>query len=124
MHIQPSREVMIEMTKLIPFDRFPDGRPHVPDALLERIKHATTEEAWGVLWEAGYRRHFEGNWKETHPGKITIGRAVTAQFIPHRADYHDAVQAAGVAEGRSNAGRQDSRVVSQLQLYRVVGIDL
>jgi len=25
---------MIEMTKLNPFDRFPDGRPHVPDELL------------------------------------------------------------------------------------------
>ncbi len=102
---------MIEMTKLNPFDRFPDGRPHVPDELLERIKRATTEEAWGVLWEAGYKRHFEGNWKETHPGRITVGRAVTAQFLPHRADYHEAVQAAGVAEGRSNAGGQNSWVI-------------
>ena len=41
MHIQPSREVLIEMTELNPFDRFPDGRPRVPDELLERIKKAT-----------------------------------------------------------------------------------
>src|SRR5438034_340814 len=126
MHIQPSREDMIEMTKLNPFDRVPDGRPHVPDELLERIKNCTTEEAWGVLWETGpgYRRHFEGNWKETHPGKITIGRAVTAAFIPHREDYHTAVQAAGVAEGRSNAGGQNSWVISQLQLGDVMVVDL
>jgi len=125
-HIQPSREDMIEMTNLNPFDRFPDGRPHVPDELLERIKHCTTEEAWGVLWETGpgYRRHFAGDWKETHPGKITIGRAVTAQFLPHREDYHNAVQAAGVAEGRSNAGGQNSWVISQLQLGDVMVVDI
>src|SRR5258708_233554 len=115
---------MIEMTKLNPFDRFPDGPPHVRYELLEHIKGATTEEAWGVLWEAGYNRHFEGNWKETHPGRITVGRAVTAQFIPYRADYHDAVQAAGVAEGRSNAGGQNSWVISQLQLNDVMVIDI
>ena len=115
---------MIEMTKLNPFDRFPDGRPHVPDELLERIKRATTEEAWGVLWEAGYKRHFEGNWKETHPGRITVGRAVTAQFLPHRADYHDAVQAAGVAEGRSNAGGQNSWVIQLLQRGDVMVVDI
>jgi 4-hydroxy-4-methyl-2-oxoglutarate aldolase len=115
---------MIEMTKLNPFDRFPDGRPHVPDELLERIKRATTEEAWGVLWEAGYKRHFEGNWKETHPGRITVGRVVTAQFLPHRADYHDAVQAAGVAEGRSNAGGQNSWVIQLLQRGDVMVVDI
>jgi 4-hydroxy-4-methyl-2-oxoglutarate aldolase len=124
MHIQPSREVLIEMTKLNPFDRFPDGRPRVPDELLERIKRATTEEAWGVMWEVGYKRQFEPNWKETHPGRITVGRAVTAQFLPHRADFHDAVQAAGVAEGRSNAGGQNSWVIQQLELNDVMVVDI
>jgi regulator of RNase E activity RraA len=117
---------MIEMTKLNPFDRFPDGRPRVPDEILERIKNATTEEAWGTMWEmgTGYRHQFEPNWKETHPGRITVGRAVTAQFIPYRADYHDAVQAAGVAEGRSNAGGQNSWVIQQLQLGDVMVVDI
>ena len=126
MHIQPSREILIEMTKLNPFDRFPDGRPRVPDELLARIKNATTEDAWGTMWEmgTGYRHLFEPNWKETHPGRITVGRAVTAQFIPYRADYHDAVQAAGVAEGRSNAGGQNSWVISQLQLGDVMVVDI
>jgi len=124
MHIQPSREVLIEMTKLNPFDRFPDGRPRVPDELLERIKRATTEEAWGVMWEAGYKRQFEPNWRETHPGRITVGRAVTAQFLPHRADFHDAVQAAGVAEGRSSAGGQNSWVIQQLERNDVMVVDI
>ena len=30
-------------------DRFPDGRPKVPDAILKRLKNISIEEAWGVL---------------------------------------------------------------------------
>ena len=36
MRVQPSREDLIAMTPLNPFDRFDDGRPRVPDDLLER----------------------------------------------------------------------------------------
>ena len=86
---QPSREDLIALTKLNPFDRFADGRPRVPDDLLRRMKLVTTEQAWGVLREHGYHAQFEGKWMETHPGKITVGRAVTAQFLPYRPDYHD-----------------------------------
>ena len=100
MRVQPSREDMIAMTALNPFDRFDDGRPRVPDDLLERMKLVTTEEAWSVLYHQGYLRQFEGHWKESHPGTITVGRAVTAQFIPHRPDYHDVVQQTGLALGR------------------------
>ena len=100
MRIQPSREDLVELTRLNPFDRFPDGRPCVPSDLLERMRLVTTEEAWAVLRNHGYHRQFEGNWLETHPGKITVGRAVTAQFLPHRADYHDAIRhrIAGILE--------------------------
>ena len=124
MRIQPSKEDLIELTKLNPFDRFPDGRPCVPVELLERMKLVTTEEAWGVLRDHGYFRQFEGNWKETHPGTITIGRAVTAQFLPHRPDYNDAVQQAGVAEGRGKVGGQNSWVIETLQLNDVMVVDI
>jgi regulator of RNase E activity RraA len=124
MRIQPSREDLIELTKLNPFDRFPDGRPYVPDDWLERMKLVTTEEAWGVLHDRGYLRQFEGNWLETHPGTITVGRAVTAQFLPHRPDYHDAVQQAGVAEGRGKVGGQNSWVIETLQLNDVMVVDI
>ena len=30
-------------------ERFPDGRPKVPDKLLERLKAVRLEEAWGIL---------------------------------------------------------------------------
>ena len=124
MHIQPAREDLIQLTALNPFERFPDGRPRVPADRLERLKLASTEEAWGVLREHGYHRQFEGNWKETHPGTITVGRAVTAQFLPHRPDYHDAIQQAGLAEGRGKVGGQNSWIIESLQLGDVMVVDI
>ncbi|MBA3944958.1 MAG: RraA family protein [Herpetosiphonaceae bacterium] len=124
MHIQPTREDLIELTKLNPFDRFPDGRPRVPDDLIERMQAVTTEEAWGVMRGHGYHRQFEGNWLETHPGKITVGRAVTAQFLPHRPDYHEAIQQAGLSEGRGSIGGQNSWVIETLQTNDVMVIDI
>jgi regulator of RNase E activity RraA len=124
MRVQPSHEDLIAMTALNPFERFPDGRPRVPDDLLERMKLVTTEEAWGVLREHGYHHQFEGNWKETHPGTIMVGRAVTAQFVPHRPDYHAAIQSAGVAEGRGQSGGQNSWIIESLQLGDVMVVDI
>ena len=124
MHIQPSLEDLIELTHLNPFDRFPDGRPCVPDDLLNRMKLVTTEEAWGVLHNHGYHRQFEGGWMETHPGTITVGRAVTAQFLPHRPDYHDAIQQAGISEGRGKVGGQNSWIIQSLGLNDVMVVDI
>jgi regulator of RNase E activity RraA len=124
MHIQPTPADMIELTSLNPFERFPDGRPRVPDDLIERMKLVTTEEAWGTLRHHGYDRQFEGNWKETHPGTIMVGRAVTAQFLPHRPDYHTAIQQAGVREGRGKIGGQNSWIIETLQTNDVMVVDI
>jgi len=124
MRIQPSREDLIALTQLNPFARFPDGRPRVPDHLLERMKAVTTEEAWSVLRAHEYHRQFEGNWLQTHPGTILVGRAVTARFIPHRPDYHDAVQQAGLAEGRGGSGGQNSWIIETLQEHDVMVVDI
>ena len=124
MRVQPSREDLIELTRLNPFDRFDDGRPQVPDDLIERMKLVTTEEAWGVLRRHGYHLQFEGNWLETHPGTITVGRAVTAQFLPHRPDYHDAVQQTGLGEGRGAIGGQNSWIIETLQRNDVMVVDI
>lgn len=124
MHLQPSREDLIELTGLNPFERFEDGRPKVPDDLLERMKLVTTEEAWGVLRQYGYHRQFEGNWLQTHPGKILVGRAVTAQFLPHRPDYQAAIQQAGIREGRGTSGGQNSWIIETLQANDVMVVDI
>ena len=34
-------------------DRFPDGRPKVPDDVLDRMQRVTLEEAWAVLPQNG-----------------------------------------------------------------------
>jgi 4-hydroxy-4-methyl-2-oxoglutarate aldolase len=124
MRVQPTRDDLIALTSLSTFERFPDGRPRVSDDLLERMKLVTTEEAWGVLRNHGYHRQFEGNWKETHPGTIMVGRAVTAQFVPHRPDFHDAIQQAGLAEGRANIGGQNSWIIESLQIGDVMVVDI
>lgn len=124
MHIQPTPDQIIAMTPLNPFDRFPDGRPRVPDELLDQLARATAEQAWRVLDLEGYRYQFEGGWRETHPGKVLVGRSVTAQFIPFRPDFHDVVQAAGVAEGRESRGGQNSWVIQTLGKRDVMVVDI
>ncbi len=124
MHIQPSKEDLIHLTKLNPFDRFPDGRPQVPEDFLERMKLVTIEEAWAVLKNHGYHRQFEGGFMQTHPGTILVGRALTASFLPHRPDYHDSIQEAGTADGRGKIGGQNSWIIESLQLHDVMVVDL
>jgi 4-hydroxy-4-methyl-2-oxoglutarate aldolase len=124
MRIQPAPEDLIALTRLNPFERFADGRPHVPDDLLERMKPVTTEEAWAVLRHHGYQRQFEGNWMATHPGRIMVGRAVTAQFLPHRPDYHEAIQQTGLSEGRGDIGGQNAWIIESLQLNDVMVVDI
>src|SRR5918911_2937882 len=109
MHVQPSREDMIALTSLNPFERLEDGRPKVPDDLLERMKLVTTEEAWGVLRRHGYHRQFEGNWLNLRPDQTLVGRAVTCVFMPQRPDVQQVIQERGQAEGR--VGGQNSWVI-------------
>jgi len=122
MHIVNSREAVIELTRLNPYGRFPDGRPCVPDDLIERMRLVTTDQAWGVLRQHGYNYQFEGNWFRTHPDKILVGRAVTATMAPKRPDLHDLVEETGRAEGR--IGGQNSWVIDTLQMGDVMVIDL
>ena len=123
-HVQPTREAMIALTSENPFERFADGRPKVPDDLIERMKLVTTEEAWGTLRRHGFNLQFAGSWKETHPGKVTVGRAVTAAFVPHRPDFHKAIQDSGIAAGRGKIGGQNSWIIEQLERNDVMVCDL
>ena len=122
MHIETPRDTLIAMTPLNPFDRFANGRPRVPDDLIVRMKLVTTEEAWGVLRKHGYYRQFEGNWLRTHPDTILVGRAVTAAFVPHRPDFHAAVEDQGRNEGR--IGGQNSWIIDTLELNDVMVVDI
>lgn len=122
MNIINARETVIELTRLNTFDRFPDGRPRVPDSLIERLKSVTTEEAWSVLRRLGYLHQFEGGWFCTHPHRILIGRAVTAMMVPSRPDLNDIVEEMGRVEGC--IGGQNSWVIDTLEPGDVLVVDL
>ena len=79
-----SREELIRFTPEWKGERFADGRPRVPDDLIERMKQVTLTQAWGVLRSQGYNWQFEGDWMCTQPGQVLAGRAVTAAYMPRR----------------------------------------
>ena len=81
-------------------ERFADGRPKVPDAILERMKTVTLEEAWATLRNAGYEQQYEDGWFTLFPDKILVGRALTSSWIPGRLDLQRVIEADGKAEGR------------------------
>ena len=117
-----SRDKIVELTHLNPYDRFPDGRPRVPDEILKRMRQVTTEEAWGVLQRHGYQFQFEGDWLNLHPERILVGRAVTGRFVPSRPDLHEVIEAEGKANGR--IGGQNSWVIDTLVKDDVIVIEL
>jgi 4-hydroxy-4-methyl-2-oxoglutarate aldolase len=89
-------------------ERFPDGRPKVSDALLERLKNISIEEAWGVLRNRGYQNQYEGDWHIINPDVPMTGRVVTAQYMPLRPDLEKYVKEQGNAEGRAQQGGTNS----------------
>ena len=111
------------LTPKNPFERSADGRPRVPDDLLERMKLVTNDEAWGVLERRhGYLFQFEGNWLNLHPERVLVGRAVTAMFVPMRPDLHEVVEAEGRTDGRT--GGQNTWVIDTLVEDDVIVVDL
>lgn len=122
MRIVNPPEAVVALTPRNPFERTPDGRPHVPDDLLERMLAITSEQAWAILDREGYRFQFEGGWTRTHPDRVLVGRAVTAQMLPFRPDLNAVVQEAGAADGR--IGGQNSWVIDTLEPGDVMVVDL
>jgi 4-hydroxy-4-methyl-2-oxoglutarate aldolase len=117
-----SPEQRIQFTPDWKGERFPDGRPKVPDDTLVRLKDVTAEEAWGVLRKEGFHNQFEGNWTVINPGPRLVGRVVTAVFMPLRPDFDNVVRANGKAEGR--IGNENSWVIDILQPGDVLVVDL
>jgi 4-hydroxy-4-methyl-2-oxoglutarate aldolase len=120
-----SKEQRVDITREWQGERFPDGRPKVPDDVLARLKNTTAEEAWGTLRKHGYRLQFEGGWKTLNvkPGDRLVGRAVTAQFVPFRPDFNTVINDHGKQEGRVGHG-QNSWVIDTLTKGDVLVVDL
>ena len=82
--VKMTRDQMMFYTSDWKGDRFPDGRPKVPDDLLKRALDVSIEDIWDYLREEGYRNQFEGDWQALHIEKPFAGRALTAQYMPVR----------------------------------------
>lgn len=89
----------MELTKEWKGERLDDGRPKVPDHLLDKLRTMTLEEIWLPLYVKGYHFQYEGGMKELHTEKKLVGRAVTCTFMPTRPDLADVVRKKGEEKG-------------------------
>lgn len=99
-HVQITKEELIALTPEWKGERFPDGRPKVPDNIIKRMKAVSVEEAWATLSNAGYRYQIAEGWEVINPDSVLVGRAVTAMFMPGRPDVWKAIDSMGKNEGR------------------------
>lgn len=102
---QISKEELIFLTPEWQGERFNDGRPKVPDEILDRMKLVTLEEAWAVLKSANFKHQYADGWMTINPDSVLVGRAVTAVFMPGRPDVHKVIDDRG--------HNQDGRIKSQ-----------
>ena len=98
--VQMSKADLITLTSEWKGERFPDGRPKVPDNIIQRMKQVSVEEAWATMSNAGYRYQIAEDWQVINPDSVLVGRAVTATFMPGRPDVWKAIDSIGKKEGR------------------------
>jgi len=119
---QISKEELLFLTPEWKGERYPDGRPKVPDAILDRMKLVTLEEAWAVLRNENYKHQYDEGWVTINPDSVLVGRAVTATFVPGRPDIHRVID----EKGHSKDGRvksQNSWTIDMLTKRDVYVVD-
>ena len=72
-----SKQDLVDYTPQNPFDRFPDGRPKVPDDLIARARGLSSEEVWAGLSQKGFNNQYADGFQILHPGTTMVGRAFT-----------------------------------------------
>ena len=117
-----SKDALVQYTAQWKGERFPDGRPKVPDDILRRMKPVSIEEAWAVCRRHGFNNQFEGNWVITHTDPVLVGRAVTAMFHPVRPDVNNVIVEQGKKDGR--VGGQNSWIIDTVVKGDVIVVDL
>jgi len=118
-----SKQDLIDYTAQNPFDRLADGRPKVPDDLIERARGLSAEEVWaGLVSKKGFDNQYADDFEVLHPGKTLVGRAFTVQFMPVRADVDDVAQAKAKVRGFGPLRNQTA--IDMLQPGDVLVVDL
>lgn len=98
--VQISKEELIALTSEWKGERFPDGRPKVPDDIIQRMRAVSVEEAWATMSNLGYKYQVAEGWQVINPDSVLCGRAVTATFMPGRPDVWKVIDSIGKKEGR------------------------
>lgn len=95
-----SREAIVSFTPEWEGERCADGRPRVPDSVLERMRLVTVTEAWMAMNNREYAFQYTGGWDRVNPERVLVGRALTAVYMPKRPSLHDTVFAKARAAGQ------------------------
>lgn len=111
---QISKDELLFLTPHWTGERFPDGRPKVPDALLQRMKLVTLEEAWAVLRNENYKHQYDDGWQMINPDSVLVGRALTATFMPGRPDIQRVID----DKGHNKDGRVKSQNTWPIELLQ------
>jgi 4-hydroxy-4-methyl-2-oxoglutarate aldolase len=118
-----SRQDLTDFTAQNPFDRFPDGRPKIPDFLLQQARELSSEEVWAVLDdEHHFRNQYAGGFRILHPEKPMAGRAFTVQFMPMRTDVEEVAEGKATQRGLPHLTNQFA--IDMLQPGDVLVVDL
>jgi regulator of RNase E activity RraA len=135
-----TKEQLIQLTSRSTFERYDDGRPKIPDKLLERAKGMSAEEVWSGLNAANaqasgtggggggggrgatWRNQYEDGWQILHPNMRLVGRALTVQFMPARPEVDAMAVANAQKAGYTRLSNQT--VIDMLQPGDVLVADL
>jgi len=117
-----SKQDLVDYTAQEPFDRFPDGRPKVPNELLERARDLNSEEIWATLQQKGYNNQYADGLQILHPGKPMVGRAFTVQFMPLRQDVEQVAERK--AKDRGIPRLMNQTAIDMLQPGDVLVVDI
>src|SRR3984957_4353594 len=94
-----SKEEMVALTAQSPFERFPDGRPKVPDALLAGAKGMSMEEAFAILPNRNFHNQYADGLPVVPRAKERVGGASHPQFGRGRPQLDAARNAKAQAAG-------------------------
>src|SRR5881275_525731 len=117
-----SKQDLVDYTALEPFDRFPDGRPKVPNDMMERARELSSEEVWAVLQQRGFNNQYADGFQILHPGKPMVGRAFTVQFMPLRPDVDEIAR--NKAKDRGVPRLTNQTAIDMLQPGDVLVVDI
>ena len=117
-----SKQDLLDYSAQSPFERFPDGRPKIPDNLLQQARELSSEEVWAVLQDKSFNNQYADGFRILHPDKPMVGRAFTVQFMPQRPDLEHIANAKAKERGLPELTNQTA--IDMLQPGDVLVVDI